>query len=266
MDNNPIETFPEHSCTPHEGSLCGDELTAVQDLSQLDLVNVLDKDFNNPEPDGLGPFNHEDSNECEGFSFVSEGIAEGLGELSGNEHSTQKSCWGDQSLETNEAKKVECLKAPIEAGKGASNGHSSQQQSKPPQQPKQRRRRGRKRIYSDEEERKMFGDLTDLKGVTAAESRKMTPEERFVMLHKRRLRNRESAARSRARKSKTVHDLTLEIEKLRARSELVLQRCQSLEEENLALKEELYCTRQGRRAKNECNGMEIDGTIGTPAT
>lgn len=57
-------------------------------------------------------------------------------------------------------------------------------------------------------------DLTDLKGTTAARSRKMTEEERRVMLHKRRLRNRASAARSREKRSRTLMDLTSEVEDL----------------------------------------------------
>eukprot|EP00170_Pyropia_yezoensis_P010244 contig_47143_g10282 len=41
--------------------------------------------------------------------------------------------------------------------------------------------------------------LADLSGTTAAESRRMSAEERALMLHKRKLRNRASAARSRDR-------------------------------------------------------------------
>lgn len=57
-------------------------------------------------------------------------------------------------------------------------------------------------------------DLQDLTGTTAARSRKMTEEERRIMLHKRRLRNRASAARSREKRSKTLVDLTVEVEDL----------------------------------------------------
>lgn len=57
-------------------------------------------------------------------------------------------------------------------------------------------------------------DLTDLSGTTAARSRKMSDEERKIMLHKRRLRNRASAARSREKRSRTLNELTTEVEDL----------------------------------------------------
>lgn len=66
-------------------------------------------------------------------------------------------------------------------------------------------------------------DLADLKGTTAARSRKMTEEERRVMLHKRRLRNRASAARSREKRSRTLLDLTTEVEELIKRTSALTQ-------------------------------------------
>jgi Basic region leucine zipper len=54
-------------------------------------------------------------------------------------------------------------------------------------------------------------DLSDLKGTTAARSRKMTEHERTVMLHKRRLRNRASAARSREKQRNAVAVLSEQV-------------------------------------------------------
>lgn len=68
-----------------------------------------------------------------------------------------------------------------------------------------------------EEEREMYekGLLSDLSGTTAARSRKMTQNERDVMLHKRRLRNRASAARSREKQRTTISLLTAENDRLK---------------------------------------------------
>lgn len=74
-------------------------------------------------------------------------------------------------------------------------------------------------------------DFQDLTGTTAARSRKMTDEERKVMLHKRRLRNRASAARSREKRSRTLNDLTAEVEDLvRTSLQLAHQATQAAEE------------------------------------
>lgn len=74
-------------------------------------------------------------------------------------------------------------------------------------------------------------DFQDLTGTTAARSRKMTDEERKVMLHKRRLRNRASAARSREKRSRTLNDLTAEVEDLVKKSlQLAQQASQAAEE------------------------------------
>lgn len=74
-------------------------------------------------------------------------------------------------------------------------------------------------------------DLADLKGTTAARSRKMTEEERRVMLHKRRLRNRASAARSREKRSRTLMDLTAEVEDLMKKSARLAQQANHAVEE-----------------------------------
>lgn len=46
----------------------------------------------------------------------------------------------------------------------------------------------------------------------------MSEEERRIMLHKRRLRNRASAARSREKRSRTLNDLSCEVEMLMKRA------------------------------------------------
>ena len=68
----------------------------------------------------------------------------------------------------------------------------------------------------------------DLKGTTAARSRKMSEEERRIMLHKRRLRNRASAARSREKRCKTITDLTTEVEELLRTTSELSSKCSSL--------------------------------------
>lgn len=84
--------------------------------------------------------------------------------------------------------------------------------------------------------RRAMEDLGDLKGTTAARSRKMTEEERRVMLHKRRLRNRASAARSREKRSRTLNDLTNEVEELMKRAQLLAEQSRKFIEENNMLK------------------------------
>lgn len=83
----------------------------------------------------------------------------------------------------------------------------------------------RHRMTKEEEARFNPKDLVDLTGSTAAKSRKMTDKERDIMLHKRRLRNRASAARSRDKQRKTIIELSDELEELYYRSEDILQRC-----------------------------------------
>lgn len=58
--------------------------------------------------------------------------------------------------------------------------------------------------------------LADLSGTTAAESRRMSAEERALMLHKRKLRNRASAARSRDRQRASASATGCEVGRLRA--------------------------------------------------
>lgn len=79
-------------------------------------------------------------------------------------------------------------------------------------------------------------ELVDLRGTTAARSRKMTEEERRVMLHKRRLRNRASAARSREKRSRTLNDLSAEVEELMKRAEGLKEEARRAVEETRRLK------------------------------
>lgn len=79
-------------------------------------------------------------------------------------------------------------------------------------------------------------DMADLKGTTAARSRKMTEDERRVMLHKRRLRNRASAARSREKRSRTLHDLSSEVEELMKKAAALADQARSAVEEGQKLK------------------------------
>lgn len=72
----------------------------------------------------------------------------------------------------------------------------------------------RHRMTKEEEARFTPEQLRDLQGTTAAKSRKMTNTEHDVMLHKRRLRNRASAARSREKQRKTIGDLSTEVDAL----------------------------------------------------
>lgn len=102
-------------------------------------------------------------------------------------------------------------------------------------------------MTKEEEARFAPEDLVDLRGSTAAKSRKMTEEERDIMLHKRRLRNRQSAARSRDKQRKTISDVGDEVDELVARSDIILQRCLQVEKEVRLLRE----ANDALRAENE---------------
>lgn len=79
-------------------------------------------------------------------------------------------------------------------------------------------------------------EIADLRGTTAARSRKMTEEERRVMLHKRRLRNRASAARSREKRSRTLNDLSAEVEELMKKAATLAEQARNAVEEARNLK------------------------------
>lgn len=67
--------------------------------------------------------------------------------------------------------------------------------------------------------------LTDLAGSTSAEVRRMNEDERALVHYKRRLRNRESAKRSRARRQATISDIQTELEDLREVTANLVERC-----------------------------------------
>eukprot|EP00871_Galdieria_phlegrea_P000313 jgi/Galph1/1282/GphlegSOOS_G6057.1 len=84
-------------------------------------------------------------------------------------------------------------------------------------------------------------ELEDLEGSTSAAGRKMTPEERSLMLFKRKLRNRESAARTRTKRAKTMKQIGEELEELRQKADLLETQGTVLlntEEENKKLQRE----------------------------
>jgi hypothetical protein len=85
--------------------------------------------------------------------------------------------------------------------------------------------------------------LEDLRGTTAAQSRLMTEDERDLMLHKRRLRNRASAARSREKQRSSIQQLSTQVEDLNSallslRKNYIDQQTEirSLREQNNALR------------------------------
>ncbi|EME30831.1 hypothetical protein Gasu2_25310 [Galdieria sulphuraria] len=59
-----------------------------------------------------------------------------------------------------------------------------------------------------------LNEVTDLSGTTANRGRKMTPRERDIMLFKRKLRNRDSASRSRMKKKMIKEELNNDFESL----------------------------------------------------
>jgi bZIP transcription factor len=93
----------------------------------------------------------------------------------------------------------------------------------------------------------------DLTGHTAAEAKGMTPEEREKMLYKRRIRNRESAARTREKRKVSLHSIQAECDELNQRMAELGERVQQvidlnsvLHRENQRLQAELYQIRGGR--------------------
>lgn len=99
----------------------------------------------------------------------------------------------------------------------------------------------------------------DLTGTTAAQSRKMTPVQRDIMLHKRRLRNRASAARSREKQRKTITDLTGDIDLLNDRAEQISKSAASLQ----ATVNAITVERDELRAENERLRRENESLRGT---
>lgn len=98
-------------------------------------------------------------------------------------------------------------------------------------------RKTRARMTRAEEEL-CYGALTDIGGSTAARSRQMTEEERRVMLYKRKLRNRASAARSREKRCRTMMELSTDLAALLERSERVHNDALKVAQDNAALRAE----------------------------
>lgn len=116
----------------------------------------------------------------------------------------------------------------------------------------------RRRLTKEEEAKYDPAQLVDLTGTTAAKSRKMTPEQRDVMLHKRRLRNRASAARSREKQRKTIGELLDEFELLENRTSKlvkefrrVTQESKRTKERYAALKKEVETYKEWRKWKTQ---------------
>lgn len=81
-------------------------------------------------------------------------------------------------------------------------------------------------------------------GSTSAEVRRMNEDERALVHYKRRLRNRESAKRSRARRQATIHDIQGELEDLRDVTAKLLDRCVSFARVNDRQSRELETLRK----------------------
>ncbi len=90
----------------------------------------------------------------------------------------------------------------------------------------------KKRRMSRAEEEMTYGPLQDIGGTTAARSRQMTEEERRVMLYKRKLRNRASAARSREKRCRTIRELSNEVTGLLESSSEIAAQCAKVKCEN----------------------------------
>lgn len=136
----------------------------------------------------------------------------------------------------------------------------------------------RHRMTKEEEARFKPQDLVDLTGSTAAKSRKMSMQERDIMLHKRRLRNRASAARSRDKQRKTINDVGDEVDELMEFSKELLERCiaaehsiaelrdknDALTKENLMLRENHLERGNNDRCGNESKVVSAPEATSTP--
>lgn len=86
--------------------------------------------------------------------------------------------------------------------------------------------------------------LRDLAGSTSAEVRRMTEDERALVHYKRRLRNRESAKRSRAKRQATISDIQQELEELRSLTANLVDKCVSFARANEKQSQELETLRK----------------------
>eukprot|EP00188_Purpureofilum_apyrenoidigerum_P001128 Plantae.Rhodophyta-Purpureofilum_apyrenoidigerum.ctg15893.p1 GENE.Plantae.Rhodophyta-Purpureofilum_apyrenoidigerum.ctg15893~~Plantae.Rhodophyta-Purpureofilum_apyrenoidigerum.ctg15893.p1 ORF type:complete len:135 (-),score=19.63 Plantae.Rhodophyta-Purpureofilum_apyrenoidigerum.ctg15893:515-892(-) len=87
-------------------------------------------------------------------------------------------------------------------------------------------------------------NLADLAGTTAARSKIMTDEERRLMLLKRKIRNRESATRSRDVRNRKVSDLRETIKLLADRSVDYIERYEE-------------CVQAVRVLEEECRSLQL---------
>lgn len=83
--------------------------------------------------------------------------------------------------------------------------------------------------------------LKNLEGTTSAEVRKMNPTERELVLYKRKLRNRESARRSRQKRQSTLGELQEEVDDLVQISSRMVDVGLSLQQQNTLLSDQLSC-------------------------
>lgn len=89
--------------------------------------------------------------------------------------------------------------------------------------------------------------LLDLAGSTSAEVRRMNEDERALVHYKRRLRNRESAKRSRARRQATISDIQGELEDLREVTASLVDRCVTFARVNDRQSQELETLRKEKQ-------------------
>ncbi|KAA8499531.1 hypothetical protein FVE85_7116 [Porphyridium purpureum] len=78
--------------------------------------------------------------------------------------------------------------------------------------------------------------VKDLSGSTARAARRMSAEERSVMLMKRKLRNRESAKRSRAKRLQTIHGLKEQMRNMSREAQQLRIRCEAATQQSLELR------------------------------
>lgn len=86
--------------------------------------------------------------------------------------------------------------------------------------------------------------LLDLAGSTSAQVRRMNDDERALVHYKRRLRNRESAKRSRARRQATISDIQAELDDLRQLTSSLVDSCLALSRTNGKQSQELETLRK----------------------
>mmetsp|Transcript_2685 Transcript_2685/g.4706 ORF Transcript_2685/g.4706 Transcript_2685/m.4706 type:complete len:341 (-) Transcript_2685:237-1259(-) len=82
-------------------------------------------------------------------------------------------------------------------------------------------------------------EIHDLAPANAGMVKHMNPEERALVLLKRKLRNRQSAKNSRLRRQEVIHELTETVYLLKDESEKIKAACEQVAEENRRLKEQL---------------------------